>query len=142
MNNASLQLALFDRLNAIVAGDPELTGLAFHADVVQPDFPENDEAFPFCTFGVDATTPFNTKSWVGTSVIASIDIWSRERNFIETKTISDALWANLDNSPLTLRVAATGEAFMMTVVGADFMHDPDGVTKHGNLTVRILTADI
>ena len=137
MNADNLQRALYNALTGDVALMALITGV--YADVQQPDLPESDSNFPYVVIGQDNLSPFDTKTKLGASALAQIDIWSRQNNLIEAKEVASAIYTALHYQPLTI----TDADHVVTMVESQvFSKDPDGHTKRGMVMVRIIYDDI
>lgn len=137
MNAEYLQQAIYTALT----GDPTLMGLitGVYADVEQPNLPEDPADFPYVTIGKDNLSPFDTKTSDGISALCQIDIWSRQRNLTEAKSVSSAIYDVLQKQPLTI----TDSHHILTRIESQvFSVDPDGITKRGMLMARIMYEEI
>jgi hypothetical protein len=90
-------------------------------------------AFPYVSLGPNQVLPDKAGCIDGVEVSVQIDAWSREVDFGEVKTIGKAIIAALDDQPLAV------DGFNVTVfelAGAQYLRDPDGLTRHAAITFR------
>lgn len=121
-----LQVALVAALKADGAL-PDVVGKRVY-DRVPPD-----ASFPYLTLGPSQVLPDKAVCIDGVEVSVQIDAWSRTTSFGEVKTIGAAIVAALDDKPLAV------EGFNVTVfelAGAQYLRDPDGLTRHAAITFR------
>lgn len=137
MSGADLQQAVYDALT----GDPTLMGMitGVFADVVQPNLPEADSDFPYVVIGKDNLSPFDTKTDNGISALCQLDIWSRQNNLIEVKTIAGAIYDVLQKGSLTI---VDAEHILTRIESQVFSVDPDGHTKRGMVMTRVMYDEI
>jgi len=134
----SLQLAVYDKLDA----DATLSGLVvgIYDNPSQVDNPEDDSQFPFLTISTGNIQPWDTNRDKGADAQVEIHTWSRARHALEGKQIMDAVYNVLHRGTLDI----TGWSF----VGMDMtdqqnpQRDPDGITRHGVQTFRVVYEEI
>lgn len=137
MNAQNLQTALYSALTGNAPLMALITGV--YADVQQPDLPEDDADFPYVVIGQDNLTPFDTKTDNGASALCQIDVWSRQNNLIEAKTVASAIYDVLQKGSLTIPGA---DHILTRIESQAFSKDPDGHTKRGMVMARIIYDDI
>lgn len=90
-------------------------------------------AFPYVTLGQCQVLPDKAGCIDGVEVSLQVDAWSRAVGFGEVKTIGAAIVAALDDQALAV------DGFNVTVFeleSAQYLRDPDGLTRHGAITFR------
>ena len=133
MSLGALQTALYERL----IGDAALMAIVklVATQGNQSDDSATSTPFPYITIGGDTSTPRDTKTNFGKSVVVVIDIWSRSVNFLEAKKIGSLVIGLLHHKPMPI----IGEQHVMTVHRTEtYSIDPDGVTKRGLLMFGVL----
>ena len=132
MNADALPRAVYAKLTDDIDIAAVVTGV--HADVQQPDEPEDDSGFPYITIGRDTISPWDTKTDFGAEALCQIDIWSRSNNLIEAKEIGELIWYALHHRGLIIE---SSDHVMTVQESANYTPDPDGHTKRGVLLFRI-----
>jgi hypothetical protein len=133
MNGENLQRAIYSKLIA----DTSLMALIqnVYADVEQPSDAGSNNPFPYVTIGNDSLVSWDSKTFVGTESICQVDIWSRQNNLTEAKTIGSAIVDALHYQTLTI----TGASHVITTQQSSaYSKDPDGHTKRGMLMFRVV----
>ena len=121
------QQAIFNALNGEIG--PTVYDAA-------PFLPEGapSTSFPYVVIGDDTFAPWDTDDSTGANVTVTLHIWTRAESHKPGKAIADAIYATLHRQQLTL----TGYSFTdCQLQFAEFMRDPDGVTRHGVLRYRL-----
>lgn len=129
----AVQNAIYQRL--ITNGDFIALGVSLRTDISQPDFPEDDDAFPFVTFGPSMGSAWDTKTDFGATASPQIDVWSRAHNFDEVNNVLNVIRRALHYQSLSIH----GACHVSTQVTAmQSMRDPDGQTKHGVVQLSVV----
>lgn len=94
--------------------------------------------FPYVTVGEDIISPMDTDTTKGISALLVIHSWSRQPSFSEIKRINSAIYTALHKQEI--------EFSGLNVISLDFesssnIRDPDGITRHGTIELR-LTAKV
>ncbi len=66
----------------------------------------------------------------------NLHVWSRNEGFVETKRIGDAIERSLHLASLSV---AGSRVVEIAFEQANYIKDPDGITRHGIITFRALT---
>lgn len=90
--------------------------------------------FPFIEIGEMQSIQDDVSCHDGTQDVFDIHIWSRYRGQREVKQLMGAVHDALHNTTLTVSGLASCFAF---VEGQRVITDPDGLTRHGVVTIRI-----
>lgn len=123
MGSAAVHIAIYDAL--VAAG---VSGGRVYDDV--PEVP----TFPYTQIGVSQTITDDVTCRDGGDEFLDLHVWSRQRGQVETKQIMDAIHVALHDQPLTV----TGrDATLVRVDRTRTLEDPDGLTRHGVVTVRV-----
>jgi hypothetical protein len=123
-----LQAALVGRLKS----DPGVTAVV--GQRVYDEVPNNPQ-FPYISIGDNQVLPDKAECIDGTEIFWQLDGWARDPTFPTTKQISKAVVACLDDIELTL----TGYAAIVVELNrVDYLHDPDGITRHVAINFRFL----
>lgn len=126
---ADPSLALQKAIIAALRGATDAAGNVF--DTV----PEGD-AFPRVTVGDGQSIADLADCYDGTETNLQIDVWSRAVGWPEAKRIASAVRETLHDADLTL----DGHHLeLLQFEGAQFLRDPDGITRHVAMTFRALT---
>ena len=137
MKGDALQRAIYSKLTGNVALMALIEGV--YADVTQPNLPEDDSDFPYVTIGNDQLFSWDTKTNFGARGDCQIDVWSRQNNLTEAKSIGSAIHSALHYQPLTI----VGANHIQTIIqNESYSKDPDGHTKRGLILVSVLYDDI
>jgi len=93
--------------------------------------------YPRITFGPIQVLPNLADCMDGSEAFVQIDVWSQSKiGMVETKTIAGQIRSILQDATLTLD---GHELQMMQIDNAQYLRDPDGLTKHAAITFRALT---
>lgn len=122
-----LQVAVEGVLTA--ASLPGITRIVDHP-IAKP----SNSDFPFVQIGEFQSLQDDTTCNDGSQDIFDIHVWSRYRGQKEVKQIMGAVHAALHDATLSVPGLASSFAF---VEGERVLDDPDGLTRHGVVTVRI-----
>lgn len=91
--------------------------------------------FPYISIGDNQVLPDDADCIDGTEVFWQIDGWARDPTFPMTKKISKAIVAALHNQEITV----SGYAVIVCELNrTDYLHDPDGITRHCAVNIRFL----
>ena len=136
MNPTALQAAIYAKLNVAAVTAPLTAGYGFTA-IFNEWVPQVDDAgdpafFPFVTFSFPSSVEYDDKDDSGENSLVQIDVWSR-KNTTEVKTIAAAIRAQLHRQSLAVSGHITTQVEDMV-----FERDPDGITRRGRITVRVL----
>lgn len=122
-----VQVAIVDLLQAD-EGLMTLAGGRVHDEVPA------EPIYPYVSLGPSLDVSDRTSDGDGIESTVQIDIWSRQGSFKEARAISAAIRTVLDCQSLLV----TGLSSCIShVIGANYLRDPDGVTRHGVLRVRL-----
>jgi hypothetical protein len=96
-----------------------------------------DEFYPFVTLGeFSAGGVADILDHQAIDVEMTIHVWSRQLGMRECEQLMEIVKAALHAQPLTL---ATAQWVMTTLIYAQTLRDPDGLTRHGVLRFRVMT---
>lgn len=93
--------------------------------------------FPYISLG-DNQVILDTDAsecWDGVEIFWQLDGWARNDYYPECKQISKAVVASMHNHPLTITGYSNIVVEMNTV---NYLHDPDGITRHVAINLRFL----
>lgn len=96
---------------------------------------QSKPTYPYVSLGDGQVLPDKAECIDGVEVSLQIDVWSRGVGYVEAKQIGAAIIEVLDDQPLTV------DGFNVTVFelsDAQYLRDPDGLTRHGAITFRAL----
>lgn len=93
-----------------------------------------DSDFPFVEIGELQSIQDDVSCHDGTQDIFDIHVWSRYRGQREVKEIMGGIHAALHDTTLT--VSGLASCFALAE-GQRVLTDPDGLTRHGVVTIRI-----
>ena len=91
--------------------------------------------FPYITIGEDDFTDWSTDTESGADVTVTIHSWSRYRGRKEIKAIQSAVYGVLHRATLSVNNWYFVSCDFLT---SNTLVDPDGLTRHGIQTFRIL----
>jgi Protein of unknown function (DUF3168) len=91
--------------------------------------------FPYISLGDNQVLPDKADCIDGVELFWQIDGWARDPTFPMTKQISKAVVAALDDQDLTINGYAAIVAEINTI---NYLHDPDGITRHVAISFRFL----
>lgn len=137
MRSDELQKALYTKLNGDVTLSAMLVGVYAHVEEV--DDGEDTSLFPYVTLGPETSVPFDTKTNYGMEALVQVDIWSRQKDYVETKQIAERVYELLHHQPLVIE---TVDHVMTVLESASYVLDPDGVTRHGMQSFRVVYDNI
>ncbi len=101
---------------------------------VYDEVPPNP-TFPYISIGDNQVLPDKADCIDGTEIFWQIDGWARDQTFPMPKQISKAVVAALDDKEITL----TGYAAVVVELNTiNYLHDPDGITRHVAINFRFL----
>lgn len=92
--------------------------------------------FPYIRMGNFQTISEKADCLEGAEVYVTIDCWSRAVGKVEIKQIGAAVISALDDADLTDGTVTVNSCLLED---AQYLDDPDGLSKHGVLTFHILT---
>ena len=101
---------------------------------VYDEVPSNP-TFPYISLGDNQVLPDKADCIDGTEVFWQIDGWARDPTYPMTKSISKAVVAALDDQTLTI---SGYTAVVAEINRIDYLHDPDGITRHVAINFRFL----
>jgi hypothetical protein len=90
--------------------------------------PDAPVTFPYITIGDCQVMPDKADCIDGSIVYPQIDVWTRTTGYPETKQITSAVLAALDDQQLTV------DGYHLVVFEFQdirYLRDPDGITRHG-----------
>lgn len=140
MNEAEIQVAIFNKLQA----QASLTDLLVDVDgslgvydaVPQAAKSESTAVYPFVTIGDDDNDSWDTDNTDGYESDIRVHTWSRHRGRIEAKRIQAEVHTALHHANLFI---IGGDAVLIHFVTSNVDSDPDGRTRHGVQTFRLLS---
>lgn len=91
--------------------------------------------YPLVTLGDCQVLPDKAECIDGVEMFPQVDVWSRKVGYAEAKEIGAAIVAALDDQPLSV---AGFNVTVFELSSAQYMRDPDGLTRHGAITFRAL----
>ena len=133
MNESPLIQALYTRLAGYSPLMSQVVNL--YSDVPQPDDAGDDSAFPYVTFSVPNIAPFDAKDDNGGNAVIQVDVWSRSTSRLARAAVYDLVYDALQKFDLVIVGANTITCNFISKTEFD---DPDGLTKHGVISFRIL----
>lgn len=123
-----LQAAIVGKLKAD-AGVQAVVGQRVYDEV-----PPNP-TFPYISIGDNQVLPDKADCIDGTEIFWQLDGWARDQTFPMVKSISKAVVAALDDQEITV----TGYAVIVCEINTiNYLHDPDGITRHAAINFRFL----
>lgn len=127
-NSANLQTVVFS--TATTAAVPGVQSIVDH-------WPENlkDSDYPFVQIGDELMLPADVSGSMGNEHFIDLHVWSRAEGQSEAKAILDAYAAAFHDQALTVAGLTTAFAY---VERRRVFDDPDGRTRHGVLTLKII----
>lgn len=123
-----LQVAIYDRLRT----DANLAAVV--ADRVYDDVPQ-ETPFPYVEIGEPVSTAWDDDCNTGSVSLVTIHVWSQYHGSREAQLALAAIYTALHNQPLGL---VGGDNVVCQVQQQQVLRDPDGVTRHGVLTLRAI----
>ncbi len=118
---------------AIVAA---LRALGTEAEARVYDTVPASAAFPYVSLGEGQMIPVDEDCGDPSETYLDIDIWTRDAGFPQTKRIAGAFRERLHHGDLSI---AGHVLDLMEVQSVNYVRDPDGITRHGILSVLIRT---
>lgn len=92
--------------------------------------------FPYVTLGNGDVTPELGEQTNAADITMQIDVWSRGVGFGEAKTIAKSIISALHDADLTVPNNKNVSILFQT---ANYLRDPDGLTRHAALNFQIQT---
>lgn len=92
--------------------------------------------FPYIALGEVSAVPWDAQALRGWDALWQVDVWSRRPGRVEARDIMAAVGSALHWHALALD---GGALVMCRMQDMRDIADPDGVTTHGIVTVRIVT---
>jgi Protein of unknown function (DUF3168) len=101
---------------------------------IYDEVPSNP-TFPYISIGDNQVLPDKADCIDGTEIFWQLDGWARDPTFPMTKSISKAVVAALDDAVLTV---SGYDSIVVEINTINYLHDPDGITRHVALSFRFL----
>lgn len=129
--------AIAQSIFTAITGDAALMALVVgvYEDRAQAADPGANAGYPYIILGDNIAGPWSNDDWSGGDVLIRINAFSRYAGTKEVCEISDRVRAVLDRANLTV---AGYSAVTMNFDGFSIEDDPDGETKQGVTTMRLL----
>ncbi|MEK4798060.1 DUF3168 domain-containing protein [Thermoactinomyces sp. FSL K6-2592] len=126
-----LQKAIYSRLINDTALTEKVTGIFDDA---------NGHAVPFVTIGEMSAVDWSTKTEPGQEFIVTLHTWSEYPGMKEVMEIHDLILQAITREPL----GASGSFYFhfTRLVSEQTLRDPDGVTRHGVLSLMFNTEEV
>lgn len=140
MRNGDITRACYALLNV-----PSVTGLlssaygepaVFQVGKVPQGDAQDNARFPYVTFGIPSNVNFSDKQYLGGNAIVQIDVWDRSGS---NATLGDLM--NAVELAVVRKEWAIPGFITCEPEGSDQIADPDGLTMHGIIRVRLLFLD-
>jgi len=93
---------------------------------------------PYVRFGITSMNDWGAKNELGYEGEIQIDVWSDARGDQEALELCDIIIAGCHNTPFTLTF---GQAILLQHTGSMVFTDPDGITHHGVVRLRIISTE-
>jgi hypothetical protein len=91
--------------------------------------------FPYISLGDNQVLPDKADCIDGTEIFWQIDGWARDPTVPVAKKISKAVIACMDDQDISV----TGYAVIVCELNTvNYLHDPDGITRHAAISFRFL----
>lgn len=141
MKSSALQTAIY----GVLSGDATLVAAlsddwgytAIFSDVPQENA-DNPAFYPFVSFGPSILSRYDDKGTAGASEDVEINVWSRSGDYIEVKAIAERIHDLLHRQDLSV----SGANHIITVLeSSQFIMDPDGETRRGSMSFRVVYQD-
>jgi hypothetical protein len=137
MRATDLLQACYDRLNVSAVTSllsSSYTGAAiFQVGRVPRDDAGDALFFPYVTYSLPSDVDYSTKSGLGGSAIVQVDVWDRSGSAIALGAVMRAALL------ATVRQTWNVQGFITCErESSDVAMDPDGLTMHGMLRLRVL----
>ena len=124
-----LQAAIVGRLK----GDAGVTAVV--GQRIYDEVPSNP-TFPYISIGDNQVLPDKADCIDGTEIFWQLDGWARDPTYPRTKSFSKAVVAALDD---TTALTVTGYNVVIVELNTvNYLHDPDGITRHVAMNFRFL----
>lgn len=124
-----LQAAVYAALTADAQLDAIVSGRVY-------DFVPTSAVYPFVSFGPVNAGDWSTFTTDGAETYLTLDFWSRKPGRVQVQAMMARAYAVLHAATLIL----TGHAVaVMRLDDSRVLRDPDGVTSHGVMRLRVLT---
>lgn len=101
---------------------------------VYDEVPEHP-TFPYVSIGDNQVLPDKAECIDGVEIFWQLDGWARDPTFPRCKQISKAVVAALDDQEITVSGYSVIVCEINTV---NYLHDPDGITRHVAINFRFL----
>ncbi len=121
-------------LQAAVYG--ALTGAGLTVHDAAPE--SGDTTFPYVQIGPGQAIADDTQCANGFVTFFDLHVWSRENGMNEVRGIATTIRTALHQIALAVAGFTTVHAFFES---ARFLNDPDGKTRHGIVTIRLLARE-
>lgn len=134
----ALQIAVNNALTADATLNALIVGVYDNPQQVAD--PGSNSAFPYVTISTGNIAPWDDDHDKGGDANVEVHTWSRASHSLEAKQIMDAIYNVLHRGTLSI----IGWAF----VGCDMVdhenpqYDPDGITRHGVQTFRVIYEEV
>jgi hypothetical protein len=99
------------------------------------DEPQVNPVFPYITIGQCQVLPDKADCIDGVEAYPVVDVWSREKGFVEVKTIARRVLELLDDQ---LMVLSGFSVVVFEVESVNYLRDPDGLTRRAAITFHTL----
>jgi|SRR6185369_14925886 len=95
----------------------------------------NNPTFPYISLGDNQVIPDKADCIDGSEIFWQIDGWARDPAFPRCKQIAKAVTAALDEVDLSI----SGYTLIWSELNTtNYLHDPDGITRHVAISFRFL----
>ena len=131
----AVQVALVARLKADTALTALIGGRVF--DDVPPD---GRAQHPYVSLGPEDWTDPMAECLDGENGVLQIDVWSREPGRLECKRITDRIATMFRDTALAL--PPPYRCVSVVLMQRQIFRDPDGLTMHGMVQLRVLTEEV
>ena len=101
---------------------------------IYDEVPSNP-TFPYISIGDNQVLPDKSDCIDGTEIFWQLDGWARDPTYPRTKSISKAVVAALDDATITVSGYNVVVVELNTI---NYLHDPDGITRHVAMNFRFL----
>lgn len=121
---------------ALLGADADIKSLIGDPARIYEDVPEADYILPYVTIGESQNVADTAECIDGSICYIDIHVWSELQTFDECDSITSTIWAVLAAATVVLTQNRCVDFFRQTT---HTLRDPDGITKHAVLTVKVLT---
>lgn len=145
MNSLQIQGMIFaalstnTALDSLLARARTITGATLTTPAIYDNVPQgvyaDDSAFPYVVIGNDTENEWNTDNSTGSDASVEIHVWSRQMGRSEAKTVQAAIFNALNRQDLVITGRNVVNVEQQTALS---MVDPDGKTRHGVQTFRVV----